>query len=203
MHSSSAGAIAGEGGKGEGSGGGAVAVVNDIIHAEQPEPEPEIEIEPDACPIGSGGGTAGDPAECRICGEETTREELCIPCGCRGGSEMAHQRCVQTWINTKATAGLPCDTCEVCGMQWATGLFTQPAAPARPESTEVPDLQVQGLCSHSSPRRCLLGRCVHNGASMCQSPCPRVPAVSCCVHAGAGPPHSGIPAGLLPHGATD
>ncbi len=39
----------------------------------EPEPEPEPESEPE--PL---------LHDCRICGDEAPRAELCVPCGCKG-----------------------------------------------------------------------------------------------------------------------
>jgi E3 ubiquitin-protein ligase DOA10 len=79
--------------------------VRQRLHA---EPEPEETGTPAAA------APPAENAECRICGEEVPRSQLVVPCGCRGGSELAHQVCVQTWIGTKATANLPNAKCEVC-----------------------------------------------------------------------------------------
>ena len=97
----------------------------------EPEPEPEPLVDD------------GRLFECRICGEEAPRSELCVPCGCRGGSELAHQACVQTWITTRATAnhGLQSnDRCEVCNSPWTAGLFEIPSqltGPARTASQQM------------------------------------------------------------------
>ena len=85
---------------------------------DSPEPEPEPEPESEGQPV----------LECRICGEEAERSALCVPCGCRGGSELAHQSCVQTWITTKAASNMPADTCEVCKCAWTAGMFDIPSS---------------------------------------------------------------------------
>ncbi|KAL2486912.1 RING/FYVE/PHD zinc finger superfamily protein [Abeliophyllum distichum] len=48
-------------------------------------------------------------AECRICQEEDSLNNLESPCACSGSLKYAHRKCVQHWCNEKGDI-----TCEIC-----------------------------------------------------------------------------------------
>ncbi|KAJ7953812.1 RING/FYVE/PHD zinc finger superfamily protein [Quillaja saponaria] len=68
-------------------------------------------------------------AECRICQEEDSFNNLETPCGCSGSLKFAHRKCVQHWCNEKGDI-----TCEICHQPYQPG-YTAP--PPRPRSEET------------------------------------------------------------------
>ncbi|GKV00674.1 hypothetical protein SLEP1_g13331 [Rubroshorea leprosula] len=67
-------------------------------------------------------------AECRICQEEDSINNLETPCGCSGSLKYAHRKCVQHWCNEKG------DTiCEICHQPYQQGY----TAPPRPQIEET------------------------------------------------------------------
>nr|GLL47596.1 uncharacterized protein LOC109161612 [Ipomoea trifida] len=69
-------------------------------------------------------------AECRICQEEESINNLEIPCSCSGSLKYAHRKCVQHWCNEKG------DTiCEICHQPYQPGYTAPPRSP--PEDTII------------------------------------------------------------------
>ncbi|CAJ1975289.1 unnamed protein product [Sphenostylis stenocarpa] len=61
-------------------------------------------------------------AECRICQEDDTLQNLDIPCSCSGTLKFAHRGCVQLWCYEKG------DTiCEICHQPFNPGYSATPA----------------------------------------------------------------------------
>lgn len=67
-------------------------------------------------------------AECRICQEEDSIQNLENPCACSGSLKYAHRKCVQHWCNEKGDI-----TCEICHQPYHPGY----TAPPRPEETAI------------------------------------------------------------------
>jgi len=67
-------------------------------------------------------------AECRICQEEDSVNNLETPCACSGSLKYAHRKCVQHWCNEKGDI-----TCEICHQPYQPGY----TAPPRPEETAI------------------------------------------------------------------
>lgn len=68
-------------------------------------------------------------AECRICQEEDSLNNLETPCLCSGSLKYAHRKCVQHWCNEKG------DTiCEICHQTYQPG-YTAPRP--NPEETTI------------------------------------------------------------------
>ncbi|KAL2546832.1 RING/FYVE/PHD zinc finger superfamily protein [Forsythia ovata] len=67
-------------------------------------------------------------AECRICQEEDSLDNLESPCACSGSLKYAHRKCVQHWCNEKGDI-----TCEICHQPYQSGY----TAPLRPQSDET------------------------------------------------------------------
>ncbi|KAF5449644.1 hypothetical protein F2P56_030068 [Juglans regia] len=70
-------------------------------------------------------------AECRICQEEDSVENLETPCACSGSLKYAHRKCVQHWCNEKGDI-----TCEICHQPYQPG-YTAPPPPPHPEETAI------------------------------------------------------------------
>ncbi|KAF2291911.1 hypothetical protein GH714_036083 [Hevea brasiliensis] len=70
-------------------------------------------------------------AECRICQEEDSVNNLETPCACSGSLKYAHRKCVQHWCNEKGDI-----TCEICHQPYQPG-YTAPPRPPRPEDTAI------------------------------------------------------------------
>lgn len=62
-----------------------------------------------------------DDMSCRIC-KDTTKKDLCSPCGCTGSMLYVHTSCIQKWVDTTGKT-----TCEVCHSP-----YVMPAPPSRP-----------------------------------------------------------------------
>jgi len=69
-------------------------------------------------------------AECRICQEEDSLNNLESPCACSGSLKYAHRKCVQHWCNEKGDI-----TCEICHQPYQSG-YTAPPRP-QPEETTI------------------------------------------------------------------
>ncbi|XP_055818636.1 uncharacterized protein LOC129887539 [Solanum dulcamara] len=69
-------------------------------------------------------------AECRICQDEDSLNNLESPCACCGSLKYAHRKCVQHWCNEKGDI-----TCEICHQQYQPG-YTAPTR-ARSEETII------------------------------------------------------------------
>ncbi|GAA0167782.1 ubiquitin-protein ligase [Lithospermum erythrorhizon] len=67
-------------------------------------------------------------AECRICQDEDSIQNLESPCACNGSLKYAHRKCVQHWCNEKGDI-----TCEICHQSYQPGYV----APPRPEAAEA------------------------------------------------------------------
>ncbi|KAL6953246.1 hypothetical protein U1Q18_016875 [Sarracenia purpurea var. burkii] len=70
-------------------------------------------------------------AECRICQEEDSLENLETPCACSGSLKYAHRKCVQHWCNEKGDI-----TCEICHTFYQRG-YTAPPRPPPPDETAI------------------------------------------------------------------
>ncbi|TMW88119.1 hypothetical protein EJD97_019017 [Solanum chilense] len=69
-------------------------------------------------------------AECRICQDEDSLNNLESPCACCGSLKYAHRKCVQHWCNEKGDI-----TCEICHQQYQPGYTAPPRA--RSEDTII------------------------------------------------------------------
>ncbi|XP_022858713.1 uncharacterized protein LOC111379553 [Olea europaea var. sylvestris] len=67
-------------------------------------------------------------AECRICQEEDSLNNLENPCACSGSLKYAHRKCVQHWCDEKGDI-----TCEICHQPYQSGYTAVP----RPQSDET------------------------------------------------------------------
>ncbi|CAA2984013.1 involved in mRNA turnover and stability [Olea europaea subsp. europaea] len=67
-------------------------------------------------------------AECRICQEDDSLNNLESPCACSGSLKYAHRKCVQHWCNEKGDI-----TCEICHQPYQPGY----TAPPRPHVDET------------------------------------------------------------------
>ncbi|KAL4362337.1 hypothetical protein GQ457_04G011100 [Hibiscus cannabinus] len=67
-------------------------------------------------------------AECRICQEEDSIENLETPCACSGSLRYAHRKCVQHWCNEKGDI-----ICEICHQPYQPGY----TAPSRAQTEET------------------------------------------------------------------
>lgn len=67
-------------------------------------------------------------AECRICQEEDSFNNLETPCGCSGSLKYAHRKCVQHWCDEKGDI-----ICEICHQPYQPGYSALP----RPCSDET------------------------------------------------------------------
>ncbi|GAA0164700.1 ubiquitin-protein ligase [Lithospermum erythrorhizon] len=67
-------------------------------------------------------------AECRICQDEDSVNNLETPCVCNGSLKYAHRVCVQHWCNEKGDT-----TCEICHQPYQPGYV----APPRNEPVET------------------------------------------------------------------
>uniref|UniRef100_A0A2P2KYC9 RING-CH-type domain-containing protein n=1 Tax=Rhizophora mucronata TaxID=61149 RepID=A0A2P2KYC9_RHIMU len=70
-------------------------------------------------------------AECRICQEEDSVNNLETPCACSGSLKYAHRKCVQQWCNEKGDT-----TCEICHGPYGPG-YTAPPRPPHSEDTII------------------------------------------------------------------
>ncbi|XP_059648842.1 uncharacterized protein LOC132294853 isoform X2 [Cornus florida] len=70
-------------------------------------------------------------AECRICQEEDSVNNLETPCACSGSLKYAHRKCVQHWCNEKGDI-----TCEICHQPYQPG-YTAPPPPPPSEETAI------------------------------------------------------------------
>ncbi|XP_061345829.1 uncharacterized protein LOC133291569 [Gastrolobium bilobum] len=102
-------------------------------HPAQPSPEPV-----DEGPSGSSPATEEDEeepllqmAECRICQEEDSLNNLESPCACSGSLKYAHRKCVQHWCNEKGDI-----ICEICHKPYQPG-YTAPPPRPQPEETTI------------------------------------------------------------------
>ncbi|KAE8732949.1 PHD finger protein MALE STERILITY 1-like [Hibiscus syriacus] len=68
-------------------------------------------------------------AECRICQEEDSINNLETPCACNGSLKYAHRNCVQHWCNEKGDI-----TCEICHQPYQPD-YTAPPRPRTEETT--------------------------------------------------------------------
>ncbi|KAL3511124.1 hypothetical protein ACH5RR_030525 [Cinchona calisaya] len=68
-------------------------------------------------------------AECRICQEEDSSNNLESPCACSGSLKYAHRKCVQHWCNEKGDI-----ICEICHQPYHPG-YTAPRP--NPEETTI------------------------------------------------------------------
>ncbi|KAM7487434.1 hypothetical protein LguiB_024918 [Lonicera macranthoides] len=70
-------------------------------------------------------------AECRICQDEDSIQNLETPCACSGSLKYAHRKCVQHWCDEKGDI-----TCEICHQSYQPGYIAPPPRP-RPEETTI------------------------------------------------------------------
>ncbi|KAF3431463.1 hypothetical protein FNV43_RR26194 [Rhamnella rubrinervis] len=70
-------------------------------------------------------------AECRICQEEDSFNNLETPCACSGSLKYAHRKCVQRWCNEKGDI-----ICEICHQPYQPG-YTAPPPPPHTEETSI------------------------------------------------------------------
>ncbi|XP_015956925.1 uncharacterized protein LOC107481217 isoform X1 [Arachis duranensis] len=116
-------------------------------HPAQPSPEPEPPL--DEPPAATAGPSDSAPraededeeedeeapllqmAECRICQEEDTVNNLESPCACSGSLKYAHRKCVQHWCDEKGDI-----ICEICHKPYEPG-YTAPPPRAHPEETTI------------------------------------------------------------------
>ncbi|KDP41198.1 hypothetical protein JCGZ_15605 [Jatropha curcas] len=70
-------------------------------------------------------------AECRICQEEDSVNNMETPCACSGSLKYAHRKCVQHWCNEKGDI-----SCEICHQPYQPG-YTAPPRPPRTEDTAI------------------------------------------------------------------
>ncbi|CAK9136345.1 unnamed protein product [Ilex paraguariensis] len=70
-------------------------------------------------------------AECRICQEEDSVNNLENPCACSGSLKYAHRKCVQHWCNEKGDI-----TCEICHQPYQPGYIAPPPR-SLPEETTI------------------------------------------------------------------
>ncbi|XP_050372819.1 uncharacterized protein LOC126790568 [Argentina anserina] len=68
-------------------------------------------------------------AECRICQDEDSVNNLETPCGCCGSLKYAHRKCVQHWCNEKGDI-----ICEICHQPYQPD-YTAPPRPHPDETT--------------------------------------------------------------------
>ncbi|KAL7260922.1 hypothetical protein ACSBR1_006567 [Camellia fascicularis] len=84
---------------------------------------------------GSEGSDEDEPlinmAECRICQDEDSVQDLEMPCACSGSLKYAHRKCIQHWCNEKGDI-----TCEICHKPYQPG-YTAPPRPPPPEETAI------------------------------------------------------------------
>ncbi|CAL5338471.1 unnamed protein product [Camellia sinensis] len=84
---------------------------------------------------GSEGSDEDEPlinmAECRICQDEDSVQDLEMPCACSGSLKYAHRKCIQQWCNEKGDI-----TCEICHKLYQPG-YTAPPRPPPPEETAI------------------------------------------------------------------
>ncbi|VFQ92230.1 unnamed protein product [Cuscuta campestris] len=69
-------------------------------------------------------------AECRICQEEESVNNMETPCACSGSLKYAHRKCVQHWCNEKGDT-----TCEICHQPYQPGYTAPPQA--QPEDSII------------------------------------------------------------------
>ncbi|CAJ1939827.1 unnamed protein product [Sphenostylis stenocarpa] len=111
-------------------------------HPIQPTPEPSTPVnEAAAGPSVSAHATDDDSddeealllnlAECRICQEEDSVNNLETPCSCSGSLKYAHRKCVQHWCNEKGDI-----ICEICHKSYEPG-YTAPPPRPQPEETTI------------------------------------------------------------------
>ncbi|CAI9767997.1 unnamed protein product [Fraxinus pennsylvanica] len=74
-------------------------------------------------------------AECRICQDDDSLNNLESPCACSGSVKYAHRKCVQHWCNEKGDI-----TCEICHQPYQPGY----TAPRRPHPDETA-LDIRGV----------------------------------------------------------
>ncbi|XP_028798667.1 uncharacterized protein LOC114754091 isoform X2 [Neltuma alba] len=70
-------------------------------------------------------------AECRICQEEDSINNLEIPCACSGSLKYAHRKCVQHWCNEKGGT-----ICEICYKPYQPG-YIAPTSHSNAEETAI------------------------------------------------------------------
>ncbi|XP_052179337.1 uncharacterized protein LOC127792791 [Diospyros lotus] len=69
-------------------------------------------------------------AECRICQEEDSIQNLEKPCACSGSLKFAHRKCVQHWCNEKGDI-----ICEICHQTYQPGYTAPPPVPCSEDAT--------------------------------------------------------------------
>ncbi|KAK7368394.1 hypothetical protein VNO80_10419 [Phaseolus coccineus] len=110
-------------------------------HPVQPSPEPSTPVDEAAAgPSGSASVAEDDSddedalllplAECRICQEEDSVNNLETPCSCSGSLKYAHRKCVQHWCNEKGDI-----ICEICHKSYEPGYTAPPPRPPPEETT--------------------------------------------------------------------
>ncbi|KAK8686811.1 hypothetical protein V6N13_125828 [Hibiscus sabdariffa] len=71
-------------------------------------------------------------AECRICQEEDSIENLETPCACSGSLRYAHRKCVQHWCNEKGDI-----ICEICHQPYQPGYTAPPRAQTEETAIDI------------------------------------------------------------------
>ncbi|KAK9935149.1 hypothetical protein M0R45_022261 [Rubus argutus] len=98
-----------------------------------PAPAPVAEAGPSSSSTEGEGEEEEEPliqtAECRICQDEDSVNNLETPCGCCGSLKYAHRKCVQHWCNEKGDI-----ICEICHQPYQPG-YTAPPRPHPDETT--------------------------------------------------------------------
>ncbi|XP_061992543.1 uncharacterized protein LOC133710484 [Rosa rugosa] len=116
---------------------------------EDPAP-PETEAGPSSSSSAAAEGDCGEEeeqepliqtAECRICQDEDSVNNLETPCACCGSLKYAHRKCVQHWCNEKGDI-----TCEICHQPYQPG-YTAPPRPHPDETT----IEIGGWTLSGSP----------------------------------------------------
>ncbi|ESW30645.1 hypothetical protein PHAVU_002G170900 [Phaseolus vulgaris] len=110
-------------------------------HPVQPSPEPSTPVDEAAAGPSGPASVAQDDsddedslllplAECRICQEEDSINNLETPCSCSGSLKYAHRKCVQHWCNEKGDI-----ICEICHKSYEPGYTAPPPRPPPEETT--------------------------------------------------------------------
>ncbi|KAE8678377.1 Detected protein of confused Function [Hibiscus syriacus] len=71
-------------------------------------------------------------AECRICQEEDSIENLETPCACSGSLMYAHRKCVEHWCNEKGDI-----VCEICHQTYQPGYTALPRAQTEEAAIDI------------------------------------------------------------------
>ncbi|KAE8705370.1 RING/FYVE/PHD zinc finger superfamily protein isoform 2 [Hibiscus syriacus] len=110
------------------------------LQPEESEAAPSTEIPGPSCSVKEKeivpGGEEEEPliqaAECRICQEEDSVENLETPCACSGSLKYAHMKCVEHWCNEKG------DTiCEICHQPYQPGYTALPRAETEEAAIDI------------------------------------------------------------------